>query len=103
MTAVTLALLTTGAALPARVLGEAEAAAFREEMLARFGVGGARAAFLRDEAHYLDQRDMAACSFAGLLQLLHVGGRLGCLDALLPAGRPPSRRWTYWSTTGSNR
>ena len=54
---------------------------------------------MHDEQNYLDQSSLAACSFAGFLQLLHLSSALSSLDVLIPsaAAVSDSQRWSWWS------
>lgn len=92
-------LQTFGAALPSRTLSLAEARAFRDEVSERFRLSGTRRAFLHDERNYLDQSSLAACSFAGFLQLLHLSGALQSLDVLITCAgdATDSKRWAWWT------
>ena len=90
---------TFGAALPSRTLSLAEARAFRDEVSERFRLSGRWREFLHDERNYLDQSSLAACSFAGFLQLLHLSGTLLSLDVFISCAgdATDSKRWTWWT------
>lgn len=89
---------TWGEKVPTKILSAKDAKDFRAEMTRRFQLPPRWAFFLTDERNFLEQQG-GSCSFAGLLQLLHMTEVLESLDEVVPPKfQTQEKRWAWWQS-----